>query len=156
VHLEIGTGDRQTLRHAKDRRHADAAGEQKAPLCFVGERAFRRVVAQGVLAGGAARQMHVDVRARREGGQWRAIDADEFERADIDRFDRLARHTYFQCRSHHANASHLLARACQVPLPTEAPQNLLFLWTGGAGNPLEWHGSHESNDLDQSVHLSDL
>jgi len=53
---------------------------------------LRRVVAQRVLARDAAGQVHVDVRARRERGQWRAIDADQFDRADVDRFDRLACH----------------------------------------------------------------
>src|SRR5438045_3414550 len=67
--------------------------------------ALRRVIAEGILARETGRHMHVDVRARRKSWQRCAIDVDQFDRADVDRFKRLARNAYLEWGSSHANAS---------------------------------------------------
>ena len=53
---------------------------------------LERVVAQRILAGEAARHLHVDVRAGAEGGQGAAVDRGQFEAHDAFGFHGLAHH----------------------------------------------------------------
>ena len=101
--------------------------------------ALCRVIAQGVLARHASGQMHVEVRARQKPGNGVPSTLTS-SNAQMSTAPIALRAT----RTFSFHAIMLTPLIClhgiQVPLPTEASRNLLFLWTGGVRNPQECFG----------------